>query len=120
MALADLPVTLCRKGTPALAASDCAEYLRELPQWTCVQENGVTMLQREFGFADFAAALAFTNAVAALAEAANHHPRLITEWGKVAVSWWTHTVNGLHHNDFIMAARCDRVFAPQTPDPSAP
>ena len=60
-----------------------------------------------FHFPNFADALAFTNRVGALAETEGHHPALLTEWGRVTVSWWTHQVRGLHRNDFIMAAKTD-------------
>ncbi|VEP17068.1 Putative pterin-4-alpha-carbinolamine dehydratase (fragment) [Hyella patelloides LEGE 07179] len=51
--------------------------------------------------------MAFTQAVGDIAEQEGHHPLLTTEWGKVTVAWWTHTINGLHQNDFIMAAKTD-------------
>lgn len=111
MMLAEQDIVQCRKGTPALDSAACAELLQELPQWTVVEVDGIAQLQRCFTFADFASALTFTNAVGALAESANHHPALTTEWGKVQVQWWTHTVRGLHRNDFVMAARCDRLYA---------
>ena len=63
----------------------------------------------------FAAALAFTNRVGALAEAEGHHPALLTEWGHVTVTWWTHKIRGLHRNDFIMAAKTDALFAQSGP-----
>ncbi|MEJ2333871.1 MAG: 4a-hydroxytetrahydrobiopterin dehydratase, partial [Desulfobulbaceae bacterium] len=50
------------------------------------------------------------NRVAALAEEENHHPAIVTEWGKVTVSWWSHIIKGLHLNDFIMAARTEELF----------
>ena len=56
---------------------------------------------------NFREALAFTNQVGEIAEAQGHHPGLLTEWGKVTVTWWTHKINGLHKNDFIMAAKTD-------------
>ena len=64
-------------------------------------------LERAFTFSDFAAALAFTNRVGAAAEAEGHHPALLTEWGRVTVTWWTHAIRGLHRNDFVMAAKTD-------------
>ncbi|HSE95394.1 MAG TPA: 4a-hydroxytetrahydrobiopterin dehydratase, partial [Methylomirabilota bacterium] len=60
-------------------------------------------------FPTFVAALDFTNRVGALAEAEGHHPALLTEWGRVTVSWWTHAIRGLHRNDFVMAAKTDRL-----------
>jgi pterin-4a-carbinolamine dehydratase len=59
----------------------------------------------------FTAALALTNRIAVIAELENHHPAIVTEWGRVTVSWWTHAIAGLHVNDFIMAARTDRACA---------
>ena len=53
----------------------------------------------------------FADAVGAIAEAADHHPALTVEWGKVTVRWWTHVIGGLHRNDTVMAARTDTAFA---------
>jgi len=86
------------------------DLLASIPNWEISVESEVSMLSRQYRFDDFARALEFTNQVAALAEAEDHHPRIVTEWGAVQVSWWTHTVRGLHYNDFIMAARCDGVY----------
>jgi 4a-hydroxytetrahydrobiopterin dehydratase len=49
--------------------------------------------------------------VGALAEADGHHPALLTEWGQVTVTWWTHKIRGLHRNDFVMAAKTDALVA---------
>jgi 4a-hydroxytetrahydrobiopterin dehydratase len=73
-----------------------------------LERAGIPRLERVFEFPDFARALTFTNRVGALAEAEGHHPALLTEWGKVTVTWWTHAIRGLHRNDFVMAARTDR------------
>ena len=62
-----------------------------------------------FLFKNFKFALAFTNAMGDISEAEGHHPGLLTEWGKVTVTWWSHSIKGLHRNDFIMAARTDEV-----------
>ena len=63
-----------------------------------------------FRFDDFAKALAFTNALGQLAEEEDHHPALLTEWGRVTVTWWTHKIRGLHRNDFVMAAKADELY----------
>lgn len=73
------------------------------------KEDGVAMLGRTFKLSSFVAALELANRVGELAESENHHPRLIVEYGKLDVSWWTHTIGGVHKNDFIMAARSDRL-----------
>jgi len=101
----------CRSDSPALGADQWPALLAALPAWRIQQADSVPVLSRMFRFADFAAALAFACAVGALAEAADHHPRLVVEWGRVEVSWWTHAIGGLHLNDFILAARCDLIGA---------
>ncbi len=77
------------------------------PEWEVITEDGMNRLHRVFGFGNFAEALAFTNIVGELAEAADHHPRLVTEWGRVAVTWWSHQHGGVVANDFEMAKKVD-------------
>ena len=88
-----------------------AEYMREFPDWEQKTVDGLDQLWRAYSFDDFAKALAFTQAVGELAEEQDHHPEIVTSWGAVTVKWWTHAVEGLHKNDFIMAAKCDRAYA---------
>jgi 4a-hydroxytetrahydrobiopterin dehydratase len=64
-------------------------------------------LEREFRFADFAAAMAFVNEVAALAEAADHHPDIAIHWNCVTLRWWTHVANAITERDRQLAARTD-------------
>lgn len=101
----------CRRDSPRVSSEQRATLLPVVPDWRIVQEDGVDKLVREFRFTDFKSALAFTGSVGAAAEEEGHHPRLTTEWGKVVVTWWTHKIRGLHHNDFIMAAKTDKLFA---------
>lgn len=100
----------CRSGDPGVTPAERTAYLAQLPGWEAIEVDGVARLQRRFGFKDFAAALEFTNRVGGLAEAEDHHPALLTEWGQVTVTWWTHAVNGLHRNDFIMAAKTSALY----------
>jgi 4a-hydroxytetrahydrobiopterin dehydratase len=108
--LAGKSIFLCKPDTKPLAASEYEEFLQELPDWNIMMYDGLPTLERAYTFKSFAHALAFTNRVGDLAEIANHHPALLTEWGKVTVAWWTHNIKGLHRNDFIMAARCDALY----------
>jgi 4a-hydroxytetrahydrobiopterin dehydratase len=95
------------------ASDDQVKILKkQIPEWNLVDVNGVKHLEREFKFKDFKKALAFTNQVGRIAEEQDHHPTLKTEWGNVTVTWWTHIVNGLHINDFIMAAKTDELYEP--------
>jgi 4a-hydroxytetrahydrobiopterin dehydratase len=66
-------------------------------------------LHKKFRFPDFAQALAFVNRIGAEAEAQNHHPELLLGWGKVEVSTWTHTANGITDKDHRLAAAIDRI-----------
>jgi len=79
-----------------------------IPDWEIIVVDGIMQLTREFSFGDFAQAMAFSNRVGDLAEAAGHHPAILTEWGMVNVTWWSHKIRGLHKNDLIMAARTDK------------
>jgi 4a-hydroxytetrahydrobiopterin dehydratase len=100
----------CRRDAPTVTAGEIVELQPHVPDWELLDVDGVKRLRRSFAFDDFAQALAFTNAVGALAEEEGHHPALLTKWGRVTVSWWTHKIKGLHRNDFIMAAKTDELY----------
>jgi len=97
----------CRVGAPKATEEEVRDFLPQIPEWKVSEISGVEHLVRIFHFDDFVSALSFTNRLAALAEAESHHPAILTEWGRVEVSWWTHKIKGLHVNDFIMAAKTD-------------
>jgi 4a-hydroxytetrahydrobiopterin dehydratase len=99
----------CRADAPHVSEDELASLLKQIPDWSVETREGVLQLEKVFTFKNFRQALAFTQAVGAIAEAEGHHPSLLTEWGKVTVTWWTHKIRGLHRNDFIMAARTDQV-----------
>ena len=100
----------CNADAPKVSDDELAELMREIPEWTPVARDGVMQLEREFKFKNFRQALEFTNKVGEIAEAEKHHPEIITEWGKATVTWWTHAINGLHKNDFVMAAKTDEIL----------
>ncbi|KAJ1027000.1 hypothetical protein NDA18_003021 [Ustilago nuda] len=66
-------------------------------------------LHRTYKFKDFTSAQAFANNLGELAEAEGHHPAIMVEWGRVTVWWWSHTISGLHKNDFVMAAKTEEL-----------
>lgn len=105
--LTSMQCVACRRDAPQATAAEIAEYLPQIPAWQIIEQDGIRRLTRVFTFPDFSAALAFTNRVGALAEQEGHHPALLTEWGRVTVTWWTHKIRGLHRNDFIAAAKTD-------------
>jgi len=99
----------CRGTEPTLTDDQILELQPQVSEWQVKEVNGMKRLERVFKFKNFAQALEFTNKVGAVAEEENHHPLLITEWGRVTVAWWTHVIKGLHKNDFIMAAKTDEL-----------
>jgi 4a-hydroxytetrahydrobiopterin dehydratase len=101
----------CRIDAPLVTDAEAQKLLLSIPDWALVEVDSVKRLVRTYRFKDFAYALAFTNAVGRVAEEANHHPSITTEWGMVTVTWWTHKIKGVHKNDFIMAARTEKLYA---------
>jgi 4a-hydroxytetrahydrobiopterin dehydratase len=101
----------CRGDEPRLSEAEIEALRPQVPEWQIVEREGVKQIEREYGFKNFIQALSFTNKVGDLAEAEDHHPVLKTEWGKVTVTFWTHAIQGLHQNDFIMAAKIDEMYA---------
>ena len=103
--------TACHKDAPRVTETDITELKPQIPDWQMIEVEGQSRLERTYTFPDFVSAIAFTNKVGEAAEAEGHHPALLTEWGRVTVTWWTHAICGLHRNDFIMAAKTDQIAA---------
>ena len=99
----------CQLGAPVVTEEQATELLLSVPSWKREFHDDVEKLEREFHFVDFKDALNFTCEIATLSEQENHHPSILTEWGKVTVCWWTHKIYGLHLNDYIMAAITDMI-----------
>ena len=109
-ALVEKECVPCQGGVPALKGTELARLARELDGgWRLVQEHH---LEKEYKFKNFREALDFTNRVGELAEAQGHHPDIYLSWGKVKLTIWTHKVDGLTENDFILAAKADRLLKP--------
>jgi 4a-hydroxytetrahydrobiopterin dehydratase len=100
----------CRADAPLISDDELRQLMPAIPDWQVVVVDGVMQLQREFSFRNFAQAMAFSNRVGDISEAEDHHPAILTEWGKVTVTWWSHKIRGLHKNDLIMAARTDQAY----------
>ena len=108
--LAKMNCQPCRKGDAPLSAEEISELLVDLPEWRIIERESRARLERNFQFPDFKEALEFANKVGELAEAEDHHPAILISWGRAAVSWWTFVIDGLHQNDFILAARTDLLY----------
>ena len=100
----------CHAGASRISDEEVAKYKPAIPEWDLVDVDGVKRLVRRFKFGNFEEALGFTDKVGEIAEQEGHHPSILTEWGRVTVSWWSHAIKGLHINDFIMAARTDALY----------
>jgi 4a-hydroxytetrahydrobiopterin dehydratase len=105
-ALADKKCVPCRGGVPPLKGEELKKLHSNIPGWEVVTEHH---LHREFRFPDFKQALDFVNRVGAIAEQEGHHPDILLAWGKVGITLWTHTIDGLTESDFILAAKIDRL-----------
>lgn len=99
------------RDAPRATAEEIEALSAEIPDWNIIPRDEIDRLEGVFSVPDFVEAMAFTNRVGELAEEEGHHPALLTEWGRVTVTWWTHKIRGLHRNDFIMAAKTDQLFA---------
>ena len=106
--------TACRRDSPSVSPEEIVALRPQTPEWDLIDIEGIPQLDRVFKFGNFAQALEFSNRVGDLAEDEGHHPRLVTEWGRVQVSWWTHKIRNLHRNDFVMAAKTDAIYSDMT------
>jgi 4a-hydroxytetrahydrobiopterin dehydratase len=109
-ALRNLECVPCHAGEPTVTDAELAELAPQTPDWSIIEQDGERRLERVFRFQDFASALSFANAIGGAAEEQGHHPALLVEWGKLTATWWTHSIGGLHRNDFVMAARADALY----------
>jgi 4a-hydroxytetrahydrobiopterin dehydratase len=108
--LAQLHCSRVTADTPRLTEKEINQALTGLPGWGTHVVEGEPRLEKSFQFKNFGEALLFTDRVGKLAEEEDHHPAILTEWGRVTVTWWTHRIKGLHQNDFIMAAKTDHLL----------
>ena len=96
----------CQADAKPASAEEISQFVSKT-EWSLIEESNVVQLYRLYNFSNFEKALIFTNKVGAIAEEEGHHPKIITEWGSVAVYWWSHKIKKIHLNDLILAARCD-------------
>ena len=100
----------CRRDSPSVTSEEVGDLHPTVAEWKLLDDAGIPKLDRVFRFSDFQQALDFTNSIGNLAESEGHHPKIVTEWGRVGVTWWTHKIRNLHRNDFIMAAKTDQLY----------
>jgi len=105
MSLAEQKCVPCHKGTPPLSEEEAREMAKETPEWM-LKDNKI---EREFKFGGFREAMEFVNKVADIAESEDHHPDIFVSYNKVRLELSTHAIGGLSRNDFIVAAKVDRM-----------
>ncbi len=98
----------CEAGVPRVEGAALQALLASVPDWRLSGDR----IARHLRFADFRGAMAFVNAMAEVAEAEGHHPDFSVHYSTVDVEIWTHAVGGLTENDFILAAKIDRLPGP--------
>ena len=106
-ALTEKTCTPCKGGIPPLNAQEAERLHRQVPYWEL--RDDARRIERKFKFRNFGEALKFVQQVGELAEAESHHPDISFGWGYATVSLQTKKIKGLHENDFIMAAKIDRL-----------
>ena len=106
--LAEKHCVPCRGGIASLTEPAAVALSAGAPGWRL--EEGATRLHRRFEFRDFVEAMKFVNRVADVAEQEGHHPDIAIHWNAVDLTLWTHKIGGLHENDFIVAAKVNRLL----------
>ena len=109
-ALSQASCEACRIGAPKVTEAEAQELMQQIPDWKLIEVDDIQQLERQYKFKNFVKAMEFANQLAELAEAEGHHPGILVEWGKVTVTWWSHSIKGLHNNDFVMAAKTDTLL----------
>ena len=99
----------CEIGAPLVPHYQQIDLLKDLDGWV-IDDSDISKLIKEFQFNNYEQSISFTNLIADLAEAEDHHPKITLEWGRVTLEWWSHKIKGLHMNDFICAAKSDENF----------
>ncbi|MCO5216848.1 MAG: 4a-hydroxytetrahydrobiopterin dehydratase [Thermomicrobiales bacterium] len=99
----------CHSGSPVLSDDEVRRLHAQIPDWHIIEVDGVLRLSRTFRLKGWKAPVAFVAELALVADENDHHPRITLDWGQVQVEWWTHAIKGLHRNDFIMAAKTDKI-----------
>ena len=98
----------CRIDAPIVSDDEASLLINEIEGWDLIND-GIKKLKKEFSFSDYSDSVDFLNKVADMADKEDHHPQIILEWGKVTVFWWSHKIKGLHKNDFICAAKTNKI-----------
>ena len=100
----------CSADAPKATQSEIADFLKNNREWYLANDIDFPQLRREFKFNNFLNAQKFTNIIGDLAEEEGHHPSILLEYGKVTISWWSHKIQSLHVNDFILSSKTEYLY----------
>ncbi|OEE32713.1 4a-hydroxytetrahydrobiopterin dehydratase [Vibrio genomosp. F10 str. ZF-129] len=107
--LSNMKCEACSIDSISLTEQEQQQLLGQLVGWELKHEECIPQLDKSYKFKNYKQAWAFANRISELAETEGHHPAILLEWGKVTVTWWSHSIRGLHNNDFVCAAKCDEL-----------
>ena len=109
--LTEMKCVACNRDSPTVTDEEVSDLQPMIPGWELLKVNEVNRLENSYKFNNFVDAMAFSIQIGIISEEEGHHPAILTEWGRVKISWWTHKIKGLHKNDFIMAAKTDQLYS---------
>ena len=98
----------CQGGIPPLNKEEIKKFKKLIESDWFVKED--KKIIREFKFSDYQAGIKFTNKVAKLAEEEGHHPYIHINFKTIKIILFTHKIDGLHENDFLMASKIDKIY----------
>jgi 4a-hydroxytetrahydrobiopterin dehydratase len=105
MNLTEKKCVSCEGGVPPLEEDNSNDLLQQIPSWE-IKDGKV---HKQFKFKDFKEAIKFVNKIAKVAEQEGHHPDILINYNKVTIDLYTHAINGLSENDFIVAAKIEKI-----------
>jgi len=108
MDLAQKKCVACEGGAQPMTPMEATAMLAHLKDWTLAHD--FKKISKQFTFKNFLEAMAFANKITPIAEAEGHHPDLSIGWGRVGIELSTHAIKGLSENDFILAAKIDKII----------
>ena len=100
---------VCKPGSPHLSPGEIEQLLGQVEGWAVQEAEGHLRLSKVFKFKGFVPGVELVNRIAPIAEAEKHHPDLLLTWGSLTAWLWTHAAGGITDNDFILAAKLDRL-----------
>ena len=101
---------IARSGSSSITGSELSNYMEIVSGWELKNRDDLLILSKNFEYSKYLSGLNFVKDIANISEENNHHPRIVFEYSMVIVQWWTHSINGLHRNDFVMAAKTDECW----------